>query len=462
MSTCMSPIVARQSIGRVAGLVLAALLALAATAGAQNLTSGSIDGVVTDESGGAMPGVTITATSRALQVPNVTTVTDGDGRYRLIDLPPGTYQIRFELQGFQPLVRENLSLVAGFAARVNASLKVGGLEETVTVSGASPVVDLSSTDGGRNVPTDLISIALPGNKNLADLIEMTPGLQATDGFKNGAIGLSGRARFIMYGVQSGNTNLTIMVDGFQVIPNQNHEVANTEETDIKSYGNGAEVREAGTYMNLVTKSGGNDFHGRLSEAYMWQPTGNLTPELESARSHGRDRAQVLQRRERRSRRPDHPRQAVVLRVPAPPHEQDRIGGLAAQRRSRRQVPHRRRAPGHSQAPGVSHVAIKGSYQISPKYQFVSDYGKERTHKDADGQATPFAAQHDRPGRLRQARVRGDEYLRLDAERGSSSSSRERPPPVVLRSAVRPIDVHARLRPPAGLRGAPGDLRPEHA
>ena len=76
MSTCMSPIVARQSIGRVAGLVLAALLALAATAGAQNLTSGSIDGVVTDESGGAMPGVTVTATSRALQVPNVTSVTD--------------------------------------------------------------------------------------------------------------------------------------------------------------------------------------------------------------------------------------------------------------------------------------------------------------------------------------------------------------------------------------------------
>ena len=72
MSTCISPIVARQSIGRVAGLVLAALLALASPALAQNLSSGSIDGVVTDESGGAMPGVTVTATSRALQVPKVT------------------------------------------------------------------------------------------------------------------------------------------------------------------------------------------------------------------------------------------------------------------------------------------------------------------------------------------------------------------------------------------------------
>ena len=230
-------------------------------------------------------------------------------------------------------MRENLSLVAGFAARVNISMKVGGLEETITVSGASPVVDLSSTDGGRNVPTDLISIALPGNKNLADLIEMTPGLQATDGFKNGAIGLSGRARFMMYGVQSGNTNLTIMVDGFQVIPNQNHEVANTEETDIKSYGNGAEVREAGTYMNLVTKSGGNDFHGRLSEGYMWQPTGNLTPELKARGLTVGTELKVLQRRERRSRRPDHPRQAVVLWLAAPPDEQDWTGWIAARRRS---------------------------------------------------------------------------------------------------------------------------------
>ena len=100
MSRCISPIVARQSIGRVAGLVLAALLALAGPATAQNLTSGSIDGVVSDETGGAMPGVTITATSRALQVPNVTTVTDGDGRYRLIDLPPGSYQSGSSSRGF--------------------------------------------------------------------------------------------------------------------------------------------------------------------------------------------------------------------------------------------------------------------------------------------------------------------------------------------------------------------------
>jgi carboxypeptidase family protein len=381
----------RTPIAWLIGLALTALVAVASPTVAQNLTSGSIDGIVSDETGGAMPGVTVVATSRALQVPNVTALTDGDGRYRLIDLPPGTYQLRFELQGFQPLVRENLALVAGFAARVNISLKVGSVEETVTVSGASPVVDLSSTDGGRNVPTDLISLALPGNKNLADLIEMTPGLKANDGFKNGAIGLNARARFNMYGVDSGNTNLTVMVDGFQVIPNQNHEIANTEETDIKSYGNGAEVREAGTYMNLVTKSGGNDFHGRLSEGYMWQPKGNLTPEL---RARGlsvgtelkyfndgsgdlggriiRDKLWFFGSLRHRSNKTG----LAGLQLDAGPDGKYLTGD---------------EPPGIPKA-RVSHMAIKGSYQISPKYQFVADYGKERTHKEADGQTTPFAAQ----------------------------------------------------------------------
>ena len=132
---------------RVIGLFLAVFVAVASSTTAQNLSSSSIDGLITDESGAALPGVTIVATSPALQVPQLTTVSDGQGSYRFIDLPRGTYQIRFELAGFEPLVRQDLVLNAGFAARVNVSLKVGTLNETVTVSGATPVVDLSSTGG---------------------------------------------------------------------------------------------------------------------------------------------------------------------------------------------------------------------------------------------------------------------------------------------------------------------------
>jgi hypothetical protein len=190
-------------------IAAAAAFTFGQVAQAQNFSSSSIDGVVTDESGGTLPGVTVTITSPALQVPAMTTITDTQGRYRFIDLPRGTYQLRFELQGFDPLVRQSLEVNAGFAARVNVSLKVGSLQETVTVSGASPVVDLTTTRGGQNVPTDLITLALPGLKQMADVIGMTPGLHSTDGYKPGAIGLNGRSRFNTYGLDSGNTNVTV-------------------------------------------------------------------------------------------------------------------------------------------------------------------------------------------------------------------------------------------------------------
>jgi hypothetical protein len=225
-------------------LLLAAALLIASPALAQNLSSATIDGAVTDQSGAALPGVAITVTSPALQVPELTTVTDGQGQYRFLDLPRGTYQLRFELSGFEPLVRQDLVLSAGFAARINVSLKVGTLNETVTVSGASPVVDLSSTGGGQNVPTDLISFSLPGLKQMADIVQMSPGLTATDGFKPGAIGLNARIRFNTYGINSGNTNVTVMVDGFKIIANSVPDLANTEEVDVRTYGNGAEVKEA--------------------------------------------------------------------------------------------------------------------------------------------------------------------------------------------------------------------------
>src|SRR5687768_1919373 len=138
------------------------LAVFALRAHAQNLTSSGIDGVVSDESGAALPGVTVTASSPALQVQQVSTITDGQGRYRFIDLPRGTYALKFEIAGFEPLVRQGLELAAGFSARINTTLKVGTLNETVTVSGASPTVDLTSTGGGQNVNTDLISFALPG------------------------------------------------------------------------------------------------------------------------------------------------------------------------------------------------------------------------------------------------------------------------------------------------------------
>ena len=249
-------------------------------ASAQNLSSGSIDGVVTDDSGGALPGVTITATSPALQVKQVTTVTDDEGRYRLIDLPRGTYQIDFELGGFQPFRRSGLQLTAGFAARVNATLQIGSLTETITVSGASPVVDLTTTRGGQTIGSTLLITELPGSKTLADVVSISAGLLNTAGEVAGSLGLTGRPRFSAYGLQSGNTNVTMMIDGFQIIANYPlPDIGSTEEVDVKTFGNSADVKEMGPAMNLVIKSGGNQFHGSLSEAFMRSPSDNVDAKL---------------------------------------------------------------------------------------------------------------------------------------------------------------------------------------
>src|SRR5262245_50113492 len=109
-------------------LVFIVLILLAASidpVGAQNLSIGCIDGLVTDQSGGALPGVTVTASSPVLQVGQVSTVTDGEGFYRFVALPRGAYQVSFELSGFQGFRREGIELTAGFAARVNVTLQVG-------------------------------------------------------------------------------------------------------------------------------------------------------------------------------------------------------------------------------------------------------------------------------------------------------------------------------------------------
>src|ERR1051325_9629960 len=162
------------------------MISLVRPASAQNLSSGSIDGTVSDSSGGALPGVTVTASSPALQVKQVTTVTDAEGRYRLIDLPRGTYQVDFELGGFQPFRRAGLELAVGFAARVNATMQIGSVSETITVSGASPVVDLTSTRGGTTIGSNLLVTELPGSKTLADVISLSAGLQSTAGGGAGA------------------------------------------------------------------------------------------------------------------------------------------------------------------------------------------------------------------------------------------------------------------------------------
>lgn len=124
-------------------LVLALALFLPSTTYAQT-TFAAITGVVKDDSGGVLPGVTVEATSPTLIEKVRTVITDDTGQYRIVDLRPGVYAVTFTLPGFSTVKREGVELTGSFVATVNADLKVGALEETITVTGETPVVDVQS------------------------------------------------------------------------------------------------------------------------------------------------------------------------------------------------------------------------------------------------------------------------------------------------------------------------------
>ena len=138
--------------------VLAWLSILPASAFAQ----ASIEGVVKDTSGAVLPGVTVEASSPALIEKVRSAITDGSGTYRIIDLRSGIYEVTFSLTGFSTVKREGLDLTAGFTATVNADMKVGSLAETITVSGASPVVDTQNVNQ-QKVMSRAILEAVPTN-----------------------------------------------------------------------------------------------------------------------------------------------------------------------------------------------------------------------------------------------------------------------------------------------------------
>src|SRR3989449_6513575 len=122
----------------------------------------AIAGVVRDTSGAVIPGVTVEAASPALIEKVRTVVTDGDGRYNIVDLRPGNYSVNFTLTGFGSFRREGIELTAGFTATVNAEMKVGGLAETVTVTGAAPLVDTQNVKVQSVVSSEQLA-ALPSS-----------------------------------------------------------------------------------------------------------------------------------------------------------------------------------------------------------------------------------------------------------------------------------------------------------
>ena len=151
-------------------LVSAAVFLVPAIARAQ----ASISGLVTDASGAVLPGVTVEASSPALIEQSRSTVSDGAGRYSIVDLRPGTYVVTFTLPGFSTVKRDGIVLTGTFDAQVSAELRVGALEETITVSGSSPIVDVTNTVTQTVLTKDQIEV-LPGSRTIQGRAALVPG-----------------------------------------------------------------------------------------------------------------------------------------------------------------------------------------------------------------------------------------------------------------------------------------------
>lgn len=244
----------------------AAMFVTAPPSWAQSLSSGTIHGIVRDETRSTLPGVTVTLTSPVLQVRQLTNVTGADGAYRFVDLPAGVYSAKFELSGFSTFVREELRLTVGFVAKVDVTLAVGQLRESVTVSGQSPVVDVTTTSTSVTLTKEVLDV-VPRGRGLADVYAMAPGVTTAGAPDVGDSNLAGRQDIQSYGVSA---EPKLQVEGIN-ISNSGQESSGVyftafpfEEIQIKTSGNDAEVSVPGISMVAVLKSGGNQFHGTYS------------------------------------------------------------------------------------------------------------------------------------------------------------------------------------------------------
>ena len=238
-------------------------LAAPAMAGQGAANPAGIAGIVTDNTKAVLPGVTVTATSPALQVPSVTSVSDARGEYRLSPLPIGTYTVVFELPGFQNVRREGIRLTVGFNARVDSEMNVGALSETVTVSGASPLVDTTSTATSTELSREQLEVLPTSRDGFHAFLNQVPGVRTN--LDVGASGLGDGVQFKAYG-QIGSP--WQMLEGvLSSAPTANGDQGShidfnaIDGTRVQTVGSNAEMPRRGLLVDAVIKSGGNDFHG---------------------------------------------------------------------------------------------------------------------------------------------------------------------------------------------------------
>lgn len=252
---------------RVCALGLSLLLA-ASTAFAQvSATTGSINGKVTDNTGGVLPGVTVTASSPSMQGTR-TDVTNEAGEYRFPAVPPGTYKLVYELAGFGTVNREGVQVGLGFTATVNTELGVATLQETVTVSGESPVVDVSTTTTASNFGEERLA-ALPNARDFWTVLMAAPAVVVSR-IDVGGSAAGTQTGYAVYDTKEDQHRP--MVEGIVNTEGTNaagfyYDYGSIDEVAVQTKGHTAEMPWPGVWSNFVAKSGGNQFHGKMYADY---------------------------------------------------------------------------------------------------------------------------------------------------------------------------------------------------
>jgi len=251
-------------------ILLVVLLLLTATTAMAQTGQGSLRGYVKDDQGGALPGVTVTAVSAVIMQPT-TTVTDGEGYFRLINLPPGTYAITAELTGFATHKHEDILVRAGANFQVDITMKIGALQETVTVSGESPMLEVNNPSNVLNISGEFQrEMPIQARRNWSDFLEITPGVHSRP-FDDGS------GRMVYFGHGTEHFAHVVQLEGAIASNYQDAQITYVAmgadmiaDTQVKTGGVDASApMGVGLNINVITKSGGNTFRG--SGAFEYQP-----------------------------------------------------------------------------------------------------------------------------------------------------------------------------------------------